>query len=348
MINLENHVISDNSSINDALLKLDYLGSNAVLFAVDSQYKLIGALTDGDVRRGLLKGFDINNNIIDIIQKQPKFIKEHSIDIYKIIEWRNAKIKILPVLDINNKLIRVINLNNTNSCIPIDVVIMAGGKGIRLHPLTLNTPKPLLKVGDKAIIEHNIERLYKYGITNFWVSVRYLGDQIKNKLGNGNNENQSIKYVWEDTPKGTIGAVSKITNFINNHVLITNSDILTNLNYESFYLDFLEKDADLSIVSIPYKVTIPYAVLETKDNYVKGFKEKPTYTYFSNAGIYLIKRELLDYIPKDSHFDATDLVEVLIKNDKKVISYEFFDYWLDVGKTDDFEKAQKDIKNIQF
>ena len=96
MINLDNHVISDNSSINDALLKLDYLGSNAVLFAVDSQYKLIGALTDGDVRRGLLKGFDINNNIIDIIQKQPKFIKEHSIDIYKIIEWRNAKIKILP------------------------------------------------------------------------------------------------------------------------------------------------------------------------------------------------------------------------------------------------------------
>ena len=348
MINLENHIITINSIIEDALLKLNHLSSNAVLFVVDTQNKLIGALTDGDVRRGLIKGLDKTSSIIDIIQKQPKYIREDSIDVYKIIEWRNAKIKILPILDINDEIIKIINLNDTNSYLPIDVVIMAGGKGTRLHPLTLNIPKPLLKIGDKAIIEHNIDRLYKYGITDFWISVRYLGDQIKNKLRDGKNENQSIQYVWEDNPLGTIGAVSKIMNFKNNHVLITNSDILTNLDYESFYLDFLEKDADLSIVSIPYKVTIPYAVLETKDNYVKGFKEKPSYTYFSNAGIYLIKKKLLDYIPKDSHFNATDLINELIKNDKKVISYEFFNYWLDVGKMDDFEKAQKEIKNIQF
>jgi NDP-sugar pyrophosphorylase family protein len=123
---------------------------------------------------------------------------------------------------------------------------------------------------------------------------------------------------------------------------------LTNLDYEAFYLDFLDKDADFSVATIPYNVHIPYAVLETKNSHITDFKEKPTYTYYSNGGIYLMKRAMLDYVPKQTFFNATDLMEILIKEKKNVISYPLIGYWLDVGKHEDFEKANIDIKNIKF
>ena len=225
---------------------------------------------------------------------------------------------------------------------------MAGGTGTRLMPLTEKTPKPLLKVGDKAIMEHNLDRLSLYGIDDYWFSVKYLGEQIEDFFGKGEEKSINIKYVWENNPLGTIGAVSKIKDFRHNYVLVTNSDVLTNLDYEDFYLDFIDKDADFSVVTIPYEVNIPYAVLENKDGNIISFKEKPTYTYYSNGGIYLIKKEMLDYIPKDEFFNTTDLIESLIKKNKKVISYPLSGYWLDVGKHEDFEKAQKDIKQIKF
>ena len=131
-------------------------------------------------------------------------------------------------------------------------------------------------------------------------------------------------------------------------ILLTNSDILTNLDYESFFLDFMASDADLSIVSIPYEVKIPYAVFEIEANNIKNFKEKPTYTYYSNGGIYLFKKSMLEYLPINQYFNATDFIDVLIQNNKKVISYPMFDYWLDIGKPEDFEKAQKDINHIKF
>ena len=136
--------------------------------------------------------------------------------------------------------------------------------------------------------------------------------------------------------------------FKHDYVLVTNSDILTNLDYEEFYKDFINKDADLSVVTIPYKVNIPYAVLETSNEKILSFKEKPSYTYYSNGGIYLIKKSVLEYIPKNSFFNSTDLMEKLISEDKKVMSYPFIGYWLDIGKHEDFKKAQKDIKNIKF
>ena len=154
--------------------------------------------------------------------------------------------------------------------------------------------------------------------------------------------------MWEDQPLGTIGAVSKIDNFEHEYILVTNSDLLTNLDYEHFYLDFIEQDADFAVVTIPYQVNIPYAVLETIDSQIKSFKEKPTYTYYSNGGIYLMKKSVLKHLPKNTHFNATDLMEKLIKENHKVISYPLIGYWLDVGKHEDFEKAQHDIKQIKF
>ena len=193
-----------------------------------------------------------------------------------------------------------------------------------------------------------IDRLALYGIDDIWLTVKYLGNQIVDYFGDGKDKNLSIHYVWEDEPLGTIGSASKIDNFKHEHILVSNSDILTNLDYEAFYLDFLEKDADFAVVSIPYDVNIPYAVLEASNGLVLNFKEKPTYTYYSNGGIYLMKRDMLEYIPKGQYFNATDLMEKLIQENKKVVSYQLVGYWLDIGKHEDFVKAQKDFNKINF
>lgn len=342
------HLILSGSKVKEALIKFNELSPDAILFVVDSQDKLIGALTDGDVRRGLLKGFSIESTINEIIQNNPRFINKGENNLEKIIEYREGDFRVLPVVDEKHKVVNVINFRKIRSYLPIDAVIMAGGRGQRLQPLTDSVPKPLLKVGSKAIMEHNLDRLALFGIDDFWVSVKYLGEQIESHFGKGENKNVKIEYVWEKEPLGTIGAVSKIKNFEHDYILVTNSDLLTNIDYEQFFLEFIRQDADLAVLTIPYQVNVPYAVLETHNGQVKSFKEKPTYTYYSNGGIYLIKKEMLSFIPQETFFNATDLMEELIKNDFKVISFPFSGYWLDVGKHEDFEKAHIDIHNIKF
>ena len=348
MANYRKHLIKSETQIREALQKLDILARDAILFVVDNDDKLIGSLTDGDIRRGLMREVGVKEPVSTIIQDKPKFIRKGNRDIHKIIDYRSRNFKIIPVLDNDDKVINIINFRFMRSYLPIDAVIMAGGKGQRLKPLTDTTPKPLLKVGKKSIMEHNVDRLAQFGIDDFWVTVNYLGNQIVDYFGNGNDKNRSISYVWEDEPLGTIGSASKIDDFKHEHILVSNSDLLTNLDYEAFYLDFLKKDADFAVVTIPYNVTIPYAVMETSDGQVLNFKEKPTYTYYSNGGIYLMKRSVFDYLPKGEHFNATDLIEKLIQENKKVISYSLVGYWLDVGKHEDLEKAQNDINAIKF
>jgi len=348
MVDYKQHLIPIQFKIKDALVRLDLLAKDAILFIVDENDKLKGSLTDGDIRRGLIKGLDINDNVLDAIQSNPKFVRKGENNINKIIEYREANFKIIPVLNKENIIVNIINFRKLRSYLPVDAVIMAGGKGTRLMPLTSTTPKPLLKVGDKPIMEHNLDRLILYGIDDFWISVKYLGNQIENYFGNGSTHNAKINYVWEDETLGTIGAVSMIHNFGHDYVLVTNSDILTNLDYETFFLDFIEQNADLSVVTIPYRVKIPYAVLETNNGHIINFKEKPTYTYYSNGGIYLMKRNVLQFLPKNSFFNATDLMEKLILEGLKVVSFPHTGYWLDVGQHEDYEKAQKDIKQIKF
>lgn len=348
MRSYKEHLILSGSSVKKALCVLNELSLDAILFVVDANDKLIGSLTDGDIRRGFLNNFTIESVIDSIIQPNPRFIRKGNYDILKIIEYRERNYKVIPVLDDNENVVNVINFRYIKSYLPIDAVIMAGGRGQRLQPLTDITPKPLLNVGNKPIMEHNLNRLAMFGIDDFWVSLKYLGKQIEDYFGSGEQKNIRIEYVWENEPLGTIGAVAQINNFKHEYVLITNSDILTNIDYEHFFLEFIKAEADLAVLTIPYQVAIPYAVLETKKGEVKSFKEKPTYTYYSNGGIYLIKRELLDLIPKNNFYNATDLMEDLIQKNKKVVSIPFSGYWLDVGKHEDFEKAQNDINNIKF
>lgn len=342
------HLLPKGSTIRQALERLNFLAKDAILFIVDDRNKLIGSLTDGDVRRGLLNGFSINNFVDEIIQPSPKYIIKGERDLKKVIEYREKNYRIIPILNNEKEIINIINFREIKSYLPVDAVVMAGGRGERLRPLTDKTPKPLLKIGEKPILEHNLDRLRLFGIDDFWITINYLGEQIEEYFGEGLDKNIYIQYVHEKEPLGTIGSVAKIKNFSHDYILVINSDLLTNIDYEHFFLNFLNQNADFSVATIPYSVDIPYAVLETNNGHVLNFREKPTYTYYSNGGIYLMKKEMLDRIPIDKNFNATDLMENLIKSGKKVISYPVNSYWLDIGRTEDLEKAKKDILNIKF
>jgi dTDP-glucose pyrophosphorylase len=345
---IEKHIISKQSTVRQALIKLDQLGSDAILFVTDDSLKLTGTLTDGDVRRGLIKGYNIENIVMEFIQPNPIFIQKNNYDLIRIKEHRDKNIKLIPIVNHEGEIVNIINLRLIKSYLPLDAVLFAGGEGKRLRPLTEHTPKPLLMVGEKPIIEYNIDWMASFGIDDFWITLRYLGYQIKEFLGNGEKKQINIRYYEEIDPLGTIGALAMIDNFQHDSVLVINSDILTNIDYEDFFLSFKESNADISVATIPYHVDIPYAVLETENGKVKSLKEKPRYTYFSNAGIYLIKKELISSIPKGVFFNATDLLEYTIENKGMVHSYPIRSYWLDIGKHDDYQKAQEDIKHIKL
>jgi dTDP-glucose pyrophosphorylase len=346
--NIKKHLISHTALIKEALAMLNMLAVDSILFVIDEQQKLIGSLTDGDVRRGFLAGLNFDHHVTEFIQSNPKYIVKGDYSIDTIINLRERNFRIIPVIDEKRRVVNIINFRIQKSYLPVDALIMAGGRGERLRPLTDSTPKPLLVVGDKPIIEHNMDRLISFGVDDFWISVRYMGEKLQNFLGDGALKNVKIKYLWEDDPLGTIGAITKIESFIHDYVLVTNSDILTNLDYEDFFLAFLAADADLSVLTIPYEVSVPYAVLETSNGHVMSFKEKPTYTYYSNGGVYLMKRTVANTIPKNRFFNATDLIEHLIKDGKKVHSYPLHGYWIDIGRMEDYNKAQKDIYHVKF
>ena len=345
---LEKHIIKNNQSVKEVLSKLDALASDAILFLVDEKNKLIGSLTDGDIRRGLIKGLGLDDDIMKFVQENPKYCKKDQFDLELIKAWRSKNFKIIPVLNENDHIIDIINFRNQKSFLPMDAVIMAGGKGSRLRPLTLDTPKPLLKVDGKPIIEYNIERLKAFGIKNVTISIKYLGEQLVDYFSDGSDRDMHIGYVEEDEPLGTIGSVGLIEEFMNDHILVMNSDLLTNIDFEEMYSELLSKKGEMIVATTPYEVEIPYGVIETEGDSITALREKPTYTYYSNAGIYMFKKEHLALIPNNEHFNATDLMEALYSKGKKVVHYPILDYWLDIGKPHDYEKAQKDIKHIKF
>ncbi|AMQ57526.1 nucleotidyltransferase family protein [Algoriphagus sanaruensis] len=342
------HITDINTPVREALKQLDTLASDAILFLVDDNNVLLGSLTDGDLRRGFIKGLGFENHLSEFIQPNPKYIQQGNYDLNEIIELRKKHFSIFPVVNAQMQILNVVNFKHQKSYLPVDALIMAGGRGERLKPLTDTTPKPLLKIGDKPIIEHNIDRLATFGVDDIWLSLRYLGEQLEEYFGDGSKKGIRLKYVWEKDPLGTAGALGLVNDFVHNHILMMNSDLLTNIDFEDFFLFFQKEEADLAVACIPYQVNIPYAVMETENSLVKGLKEKPTYTHYSNAGIYLMKKEVVDFLPKQNHFNATDLMEVLISERKKVVAYPLLGYWLDIGKHEDYQKAQIEINQIKL
>lgn len=340
------HIAHINLTIPEVLKQLDKLALDAILFLVNDNNNLLGSLTDGDLRRGFIKGLGFNDHLSKFIQPYPKYIQQGNFNLKEIIALRERYITVFPVVNAQMQIINVVNFRYQKSYLPVDALIMAGGRGERLKPLTDTTPKPLLKVGDKPIIEHNLDRLNRYGIDDIWIAVQYLGQQLVDYFQDGSDKALRINYVWEKKPLGTAGALALVDGFIHEHILMMNSDLLTNIDFEDLYLFFNELNADFAVACIPYKVNVPYAVMETQDNKIIGFKEKPSYTHYSNAGIYLMKKEVINLIPRNEVFNATDLMWKLIREDKKVVAYPLVGYWLDIGKPEDYIKAQEDYKHI--
>lgn len=226
---------------------------------------------------------------------------------------------------------------------------MAGGRGQRLSPLTDDCPKPLLKVGGSPIVEYSIRRLVKAGVKDVTFCVNYLGDMIQDHFGDGKELEANINYIFEPSPLGTIGAVSLKEDFIFEDILVINGDLLTTINFERFYAFYLEQDADLAIATIPYRINLPYGILDkNSDHEVRSIKEKPSYTHYINTGIYLMRKDVLDYIPQNKAFDAVDLIDAAMKNNAKVAAFTLLDYWIDIGQIDDYYKAQEDIQFLDL
>jgi len=347
-VSLQKQIIHENEPVRLALARLNDLPDTLTLFVLNDGKQLVGTLTDGDVRRGLLTGFSLEDPTGKFMFRNFRFIRRKGFNLDDIEKFRERRIKLIPQLDDNNRIIRIIDLNKQHSVLPLDVVIMAGGRGDRMRPLTDSLPKPLLKIGDKPILEHNIDRLIEFGLDDFHIAVKYLGEQIEDYFGDGSNKSINIDYIRESMPLGTIGAVGLVGGFSSDHVLIMNSDVLTNIDYEDFYKNFIEEDAAMAVASIPYKVNMPFAVLETDGSRILSFREKPVYTHYTSAGIYLVKRELLDMIPEGKHFHATELMDAVIAEGKKLIHFPILGYWIDIGRMEDFERAQKEFKHIKF
>jgi len=345
---INKYTININSSLKDALIKLNNIPRFLTLFVTDNNDKVVGTLTDGDVRRGLINGLKVSDKLEKFIFTDFRYLIDGENNFNKLKEFRERKLNIVPLLSKDKKILKLYNFNETKSILPVDAVIMAGGEGRRLRPLTEKTPKPLLKIGGKEIISYNFDRLLQFGITNQNITVNYLGEQIKT-FCEDYNSGINFKIYTETDFYGTAGALSMINNFKNDTILLMNSDLLTNIDYEDFYKTFITKKADMLVASIPYDVNLPYAVFnDDKNRNIISFKEKPEYTYYANAGIYLFKKEMLKFIPKNKVYNATDFMQDVINSGNKLIHYPIRGYWLDIGKHDDFEKAQMDIAHINW
>lgn len=342
------HFISQDITLLEALAKINSLAPEPlVLFVLDDKKRMVGTLTDGDSRRALIAGASVNDKVEKIMHRSFNYMKEEELDDVKELKrQKELQMRLVPVLDKEYHIVEIVNLEKYKTRLPIDAVLMAGGKGERLRPLTEKTPKPLLPVGNKAIIDHNIDRLISYGVKHINVTVNYLKEQIEEHFQEPRGE-VKVDTVREPKYLGTIGSIRFVKEFHNDTILVMNSDLFTNINYEDFYLHFKEHDAEMSVAAVPYTVSVPYGIFDLEGRIIQGLIEKPTYNYYANAGIYLIKRSALAEIPEDTFFNATDLIEKLIAKNKKVIRFPLNGTWIDIGNPQEYQKANELVKHMQ-
>lgn len=342
------HIINKSQPLLSALKVLNTLMPDPlVLFVVDDDDKMVGTLTDGDSRRALIAGCTTETSVERIMHKDFKYVEYGNNDDVKSLQsYKLCGLTLLPVLDECRRIIDIINFERCRTILPIDAVLMAGGKGVRLRPLTETTPKPLLPVGGKSIIDYNIDSLMENGIKHISVTVNYLHEQLEEHFAEPVN-GVKIDCIKEPQFLGTMGATQFVTKFYNDVVLVMNSDLFTNIDYEDFYLHFKEHNADMSVAAVPYSISVPYGIFELEGRNIKGVKEKPVYNYFANAGIYLIKRELLENMPKNTFYNATDLLNDAVAAGKIVIRYPITGYWLDIGSHEEYKKANELVKHIK-
>lgn len=337
----QRHIISSQSSLLDALARLNELPGNAMtLFVVDTGGHVQGTLTDGDIRRAFLAGATPHSAAGEYAHREFRYCRSGAIDVGGLSGYRRAGITLIPVLDAEGRICDILDLSSRRTLLPLRALLMAGGRGERLRPATLTIPKPLLPIEGKAIIDYNVEALAACGIDDITVAVRYLAEQIEEHFA-GPVAGVQVKCIHESEALGTIGAAAYMP-ADSRPTLVMNSDLLTTISFEEMYLHHLDTAADISIAAVPYQVSVPYAVL-TLDNEdstrVAAIEEKPSYSYYANAGIYIINRDALALLKPGEHCDATDLIARAIAAGMKVSYYPINGTWIDVGSPIDFRQA---------
>ena len=338
----------DSNSIIKEALNIINRGGISIAVVVDDKFKVVGTITDGDIRRGLLSGLNLNDSIKNIYSKQPTLA--HCNDSKETIVQKaiSKMLYQIPIVDNEGKLV---DIEDLATLLKVNtrrnrVILMAGGLGTRLRPLTENTPKPLLSVGNKPILETIIENFEKYGFSNITISVNYKADMIKEYFGDGSKFNVNIDYIEETKRLGTAGALSLIKQRPQEPFFVMNGDLLTNVNF-THLLDYHSFENSVATMCVrEYDIQIPYGVIELDNHRIKSIEEKPIHKFFANAGIYVLSPQVFDYIPKNKFYDMPTLFEDILKDDIKALSFPIHEYWLDIGRMSDFEQAQSEYFRV--
>ena len=336
-----------NSTIKEALKIIDS-GAIRIALVVDSDNKLLGTLSDGDIRRGLLKNLSLNDTIEDLYSKSPTIASVNDSNERIIQKAISKQVYQIPVVDDEGIVVDIVNLATLLNITKKRnrVILMAGGLGTRLRPLTQDIPKPLLKVGNKPILETIIKNFANYGFVNITISLNYKGEMIKDYFGDGSDFGVNIDYIEENMRLGTAGALSLIENKPNEAFFVMNADLLTDVNF-SHLLDFHSfSNSDATMCVREYEYQVPYGVIEVEESNVTSIVEKPIQKFFVNAGIYVLSPKVFDYIPKNEFYDMPTLFNTFIEKEKNVISFPIHEYWLDIGRMSDFEQAQSEYFRV--
>jgi len=343
MKSIDKILLKTDDTLKKALTLIDQ-GTMRITIVVDDNKKLLGTLNDGDIRRAILNGYTLDTKVDKIYYKTPTVA--HITDTRDAIISKAIKNKVyqIPIVDDDDKLVDVEDLATllTHTNRKNKVILMAGGLGTRLAPLTNDTPKPLLKVGTKPILQTIIENFAGYGFTDIVISVNYKSEMIKEYFKDGSEFGVNIEYIQEDKRLGTAGALSLLKEIPNEPFFVMNGDLLTNVNFENLldFHSFGKGDATMCVREFQYQV--PYGVVETSNDKIVSITEKPINRFFVNAGIYLLSPKVLKFIPKDTFYDMPTLFEKLIEHNKEVLSFPIHEYWLDIGQHNDFIQANNE------
>lgn len=321
---------------------INMTGLRAAL-VVDANNRFLGLLTDGDIRRGILNNISTSAQVIDILNQHP-ITADQNINNHTALAIMQANdILHLPILNDAGNLVdlKILDELLKSTYANYWVVLMAGGLGMRLRPLTTHCPKPLLKVGQKPILENILDNFIDCGFRNFYISLNYKGKMIEDYFKDGSHLGINIKYLWENQRLGTAGALSLLPEKPTHPIIVMNGDLLTKTNFKNLYDMHCNQGAQATIVVREYDFQIPYGVVSLKDDKVIGIDEKPLQQFFVNAGIYVLNPEVIDLISANTHCDMTNLFKEMLNSNYVIKSYLLREHWIDIGYVEDFHRANQ-------
>ena len=350
---IDNFLVTADRPISEVVASIDRSGRISIALVIDAGGRLVNTLSDGDVRRGLLAGFsliDPASKLLAIKAKMPNPVAVTALlgttEKKLLATMQRRGVRQIPLVDSSGIPKGIVILSDLLPQLskPLQAVVMAGGFGKRLMPLTENTPKPMLPISGKPVLEHIVNQLRNTGIRNISISTHYHPEKITSHFGSGADFGVNINYLQEDTPLGTGGALGLMQR-PQDPLLIINGDILTEVDFQSLYSFHQDNQAAMTVCVRRYEVKVPYGVVDCEEVRITGLREKPELSFFVNAGIYLIEPTVHDLIPINQYINMTDLIQKLIEIGSTVVSYPICEYWLDIGQHDDYKKATADATN---